>query len=81
MGSRHPLDHLNMKTALRFVCLALAVLFSLISLLLLLSGKQINKNKMELADMKDCVHAIKEFEKKTGRLPSQEELGGGDRGT
>ena len=64
-----------MKAALRFVFLTLAVLFSLMSLLIPLSASQIAKNKMLLADMRDCVRSIKEFEKNFGRLPSEEELG------
>src|SRR5262245_43036459 len=64
-----------MKFTIRLLLLALAILFCFISLLIPLSAPQIAKNKMELADMQDCVHAIKDFEKKSGRLPTDEELG------
>ena len=64
-----------MKTAIRVLLLVLAVFFGLVSLLIPLSSSQVAKNKKLLADMQDCVRAIKDFEKKSGWLPTQEELG------
>ncbi len=63
-----------MKIILRLLFLALACLCGLLSLLVALSAKQIEKNKMILADMRDCVRAIQEFDKKSGRLPTDSEL-------
>jgi hypothetical protein len=64
-----------MKTAIRIILMVLTVLFGLVSLFIPLSSSQVAKNKNLLADMQDCVRAIKEFEKKFGRLPTEEELG------
>ena len=64
-----------MKKAIRIILLVLAVIFGLVSLLIPLSSSQVSKNKKLLADMQDCVREVREFEKKFGSLPTEEELG------
>jgi len=65
---------------LRILIRCLLVTFGLIFLglsgLVLLSGKQINKNRLELADMQDRVTAVEKFELKNYRAPTKEELHG-----
>ena len=64
-----------LRTAIRYLFLSIAIVFSGISLLVLLvSGKQISQNRLELADMQDRVEAVKKFQKEQGHLPTDDEL-------
>lgn len=58
----------------RYILLLLAIVFSGLSCLLLLSAKQISKNRLELADMRDRVGAVRRFQTEQGRLPNDKEF-------
>jgi hypothetical protein len=69
-----------MKKAARIAIILLAVLFALIAALAafgpLTHKTQNAKNLLVLADMKDRVQAVREFQRQNERLPSKEELAG-----
>jgi hypothetical protein len=63
-----------LRILMRCLLLALGMIFLGLSVLLLLSGQQIRKNRLELADMQDRVAAVEKFELKNNRPPSKEEF-------
>jgi hypothetical protein len=64
-----------LRAFIRFLLLTLGTIILIISgLMLLLSRKQIHKNRLELADMRDRVAAVEKFELKNNRLPAKDEF-------
>ena len=62
-----------MRTILRYLCFATAIgVFVLSFFALLLSSKQISKNRLELADMQDRVEAVKKYYREKGHLPNND---------
>jgi hypothetical protein len=68
----------RIKRMLRLIVRIFLIVFGMIFLglssLVLLSGKQINKNRLELADMRDRVAVVEKFELKNNRPPSKKEF-------
>jgi len=63
-----------LRILIRCLLLALGIIFLGLSGVVLLSGEQIHKNQLELADMNDRVGAVEKFEIKNNRPPTKEEL-------
>jgi hypothetical protein len=67
----------KVRTFIRFLLLTLGIFILIISgLMLLLSSKQIHKNRLELAAMRDRVAAVEKFELKNNRPPAKDEFQG-----
>lgn len=64
----------RIRILIRCLLLGIGMIFLGLSGILVLSAKQIHKNKLELADMKDRVAAVEKFEFKNNRLPTKDEF-------
>lgn len=58
----------------RYLITTCALILGLLSILVIATVMQFAKNYVELASMKNCVRAVREFEKHYTRLPTNEEL-------
>jgi len=52
------------------------MIFLILTFLVLLSAKQINKNRLQLAEMQECVGKVEAFRSQNHRLPTKEEFHG-----
>jgi hypothetical protein len=62
------------RILIRCLLFGIGMIFLGLSGFVLLSAKQVHKNQLEFADMKDRVAAVEKFESKNNRPPSKEEL-------